>query len=482
MSGLQKIDHFIAGHRVTSTDAATMTSVDPTTREPWAEVARGSADDVDRAVRAARVAFDDGPWPRLAPEERSALLHRLADALMEHAGELALLDTTDIGRPATLTEGRDVARSAANLRFFADDARMSQDESFPGRTGHHIYTRYEPAGVVAAISPWNFPLMQATWKIAPALAHGNTVVLKPAEQSPASATRLAELACRAGFPPGVLNVVHGVGPNGAGAALVAHPDVDLITFTGETRTGEAIMRGAADGVRAVSFELGGKGSSIIFEDADLDQAVSVAADAAFSNSGQVCLAGTRVLAQRQIFHDVVDRLAKSADALRLGDPRHPHTQVGPLASGEQHAKVTGHLQTAAAAGATLVTGGPRDGWWVAPTVLVDVDSGMRICQEEVFGPVITVQPFDTEDDAVAEANATPYGLSAMVFTTHLGRAHRVAALLRAGNVYVNCFWVRDLRSPFGGFGRSGIGREGGRHSREFFTEAKTVVMSLGENR
>lgn len=482
MTGLQQIDHFIAGHRVTSTDAATMTSVDPTTREPWAEVARGSADDVDRAVRAARVAFDDGPWPRLAPEERSALLHRLADALLEHAGDLALLDTTDIGRPATLTEGRDVVRSAANLRFFADDARMAQDESFPGRTGHHIYTRYEPAGVVAAISPWNFPLMQATWKIAPALAHGNTVVLKPAEQSPASATRLAELAGRAGFPPGVLNVVHGLGPNGAGAALVAHPDVDLITFTGETRTGEAIMRGAAAGVRAVSFELGGKGASIIFADADLDQAVSVAADAAFSNSGQVCLAGTRVLAQRRIFHDVVDRLAKAADALRLGDPRQPRTQVGPLASGEQHAKVTGHLEAAAAAGATLVTGGPRDGWWVAPTVLVDVDPGMRICQEEVFGPVITVQPFDTEDDAVAEANATPYGLSAMVFTTHLGRAHRVAALLRAGNVYVNCFWVRDLRSPFGGFGRSGIGREGGRHSREFFTEAKTVVMSLGENR
>jgi aminomuconate-semialdehyde/2-hydroxymuconate-6-semialdehyde dehydrogenase len=482
MTALERIDHFISGDRVASTDAATMTSIDPTTREPWAEVARGSADDVDRAVQAARAAFDGGPWPRMTPQARSSLLHRLADQLLQHAGELALLDTTDMGRPATLTETLDVARSAENLRFFADHARMSSDESLPGRPDHHIYTRYEPAGVVAAISPWNFPLMQASWKIAPALAYGNTVVLKPAEQSPASATRLAELASRAGFPPGVLNVVHGVGSNGAGAALVAHPDVDLITFTGETRTGEAIMRSAANGVRPVSFELGGKGASIIFADADLDQAVSVAADAAFSNAGQVCLAGTRVLVQRQVYHEVVDRLVKAAEALRLGDPRQPNTQVGPLASGAHHAKVTGHLRTATAAGATLVTGGPRDGWWVAPSVLVDVESGMRICQEEVFGPVITVQPFDTEDDAVTAANATPYGLSAMVFTTRLGLAHRVAGRLRAGNVWVNCFWVRDLRSPFGGFGQSGIGREGGRHSREFFTEAKTVVINVSEDR
>jgi aminomuconate-semialdehyde/2-hydroxymuconate-6-semialdehyde dehydrogenase len=474
-----RIEHFIDGRLTGSADGATMATIDPTTREPWAQVALGSSMDVDLAVAAARAAFDQGPWPRMTQDDRSALLYKLADQLLTHADELAMLDTADIGRPRALTTSMDVVRSAANLRFFADQARLSVAESFGGRP-QHIYTRYEPAGVVAAISPWNFPLMQATWKIAPALAYGNTVVLKPAEQSPASATRLAELAMQAGIPGGVLNVVHGVGAEGAGAALVEHPGVDLITFTGETSTGESIMRSAASGVRAVSFELGGKGASIIFADADIDRSVRVAADAAFSNSGQVCLAGSRVLVERQVYDEVVERLVKFARTLRIGDPRQLETQIGPLASGEHHAKVTGHLRAATAAGADLVTGGPTDGWWVAPTVLVDVDPAMAIYREEVFGPVVTVHPFDGEDEAVAAGNDTCYGLSAMVFTSNLGRAHRVAAHLRAGNIWVNCFYVRDLRTPFGGFGRSGIGREGGTHSREFFTEPKSVVIDLGE--
>ncbi|KJK45347.1 MULTISPECIES: aldehyde dehydrogenase [unclassified Streptomyces] len=474
----EAITHFIDGAAIASADGSTMPSIDPASRTVWAEVSCGGAQDVDHAVAAARAAFDRGPWPRMTQAGRSAVLHRLADLVLAHGDELALLDTMDMGRPLSLTRANDVVRSAANLRFFADDATAAADEAFPGHPAHHIYTRHEPAGVVAAVSPWNFPLMQATWKIAPALAHGNTVVLKPAEQSPASAVRLAELALLAGMPAGVLNVVHGTGPGGAGAALVAHRDVDLITFTGETRTGESIMRAAATGVRGVSFELGGKGASVIFADADIDRAVAVAADAAFSNAGQICLAGSRVLVQRPVYEQVVEALAKTAAGLRLGDPRDPATQVGPLSSAEHHAKVTGHLRRAAQDGATLLGGGAHDGWWVAPTVIVDADPGSAVCRDEVFGPVLTVHPFDTEEEAVHAANATPYGLSAMVFTDHLARAHRVAGQLRAGNVWVNCFWVRDLRSPFGGFGRSGIGREGGRHSRDFFTEAKTVVIDV----
>ncbi|MBF8184501.1 aldehyde dehydrogenase [Nonomuraea sp. K274] len=481
MTRLEPIDHFIDGVTTPSADGATMPSVDPTTRRPWAEVALGAEQDVDRAVEAARSAFDHGPWPRMTQQERSALLRRLSEVLPANAAELGMLDTVDMGRPFSLTRTNDVQRSAANLRFFADHAAMAADDSLPGQPGHHVYTRHEPAGVVAAISPWNFPLMQETWKIAPALAYGNTVVLKPAEQSPASATRLAQLAVEAGLPPGVLNVVHGVGPEGAGQALAAHPGVDLITFTGETRTGEAIMREAAAGVRAVSFELGGKGASLIFEDADIERAVAVAADAAFANAGQICLAGTRILVQRTVYDQVVERLVKTAGQLRLGDPREPATEVGPLSSAEHHAKVTAHLRRAAEDGAVALTGGARDGWWVAPTVLVDTTPEMRITQEEVFGPVVTIHPFDTEDEAVAAANATRYGLSAMVFTSRLSRAHRVAGRLRAGNVWVNCFWVRDLRSPFGGYGHSGVGREGGRYSREFFTEAKTVVMNVADN-
>ncbi|MEV7240011.1 aldehyde dehydrogenase [Streptomyces sp. NPDC093248] len=479
MTGLERFGHVIGGRTTGSADGATMVSVDPTTRTAWAEVALGSAVDVDRAVASAREAFDEGPWPRMTQAERSRLLHSFADVLLSHADELGLLDTRDMGRPLTATRDNDVVRGAANFRFFADDARLAADASFPGHPGHHIYTRHEPAGVVAAVSPWNFPLMQATWKIAPALAYGNTVVLKPAEQSPASATRLAELALEAGLPPGVLNVVHGPGPAGAGEALVSHQGVDLITFTGETRTGEAIMRSAAAGVRAVSFELGGKGASLVFGDADIDRAVAVAADAAFSNAGQICLAGSRVLVQRGVHDRVVAALVERAERLRLGDPREPGTDIGPLSSEEHHAKVTGHLRRAAEEGAELLTGGPRDGWWVAPAVVVDAAPDAAVCREEVFGPVVTVHPFDTEEEAVRIANATPYGLSAMVFTSRLARAHRVAGRLRAGNVWVNCFWVRDLRSPFGGFGRSGVGREGGGHSREFFTEAKTVVMDVG---
>ena len=414
----------------------------------------------------------------MSPDERATLLHGLADLIEAKGDELALLDTTDMGKPITQSRTTDVPRSAQNFRFFADYQRYCEDESLPMASGHHVYTRYEPVGVAAAISPWNFPLMLATWKVAPALAFGNTVVLKPAEQTPASCTRLAELALEAGIPPGVLNVVNGFGPGAAGEALTTSPDVDLVTFTGETNTGRAIMAAAAPTLKRVSFEMGGKGANLVFADCDIDTAVEWSIKAIFTNAGQVCLAGSRLYVQRPIFDEFVARFVEAAEAMPLGDPLDPNTVIGPLASEEHWRKVNSYLDIAADEGAKALCGGAADGWWVKPTVLVNVEQSMRVCREEIFGPVVCVLPFDDEDEGVGLANDSPYGLNAMLFTENLRRAHRVAGRLAAGTVWVNCFFVRDLRAPFGGYKTSGIGREGGKYSREFFTEAKAVVMAI----
>jgi aminomuconate-semialdehyde/2-hydroxymuconate-6-semialdehyde dehydrogenase len=477
---MKTIPHVIDGEERPSADGGTFASIDPARQEPWAEVARGRAADVDAAVAAARRAFDTGPWPRMSADERSAILHRLAGLIDSHGAELAEDDTRDMGKPITQTRGTDVPRSSLNLRFFADFARLATDEALPSPTGHHVYTAREPAGVAAAISPWNFPLMQATWKLAPALAFGNTVVLKPAEQSPVSCHRLGLLAAEAGLPPGVLNVVQGFGPGEAGEALTRHAGVDLITFTGESATGRAILAAGAPTLKRVSFELGGKGANIVFADADLDNAVAWSLRAIYLNSGQVCLSGSRLYVQRAIFEEFLARFVKGAEAMRLGDPLDDATEIGPLAFVEHFGKVTGYLDTGRAEGATLVTGGPADGWTVRPSVFTGVRQDMRIAREEIFGPVVVVQPFDDEAEAVRLANDSRYGLNAMLFTENLSRAHRVAAKLRAGTVWVNCFFVRDLRAPFGGYADSGIGREGGSYSREFFTEAKAVVMQLSQ--
>mgnify|MGYP003542385624 CR=1 FL=1 len=343
-------------------------------------------------------------------------------------------------------------------------------------TGHHAFCRYEPAGVVVAIAPWNFPLMLETWKVAPALAWGNTVVLKPAEQSPSSATRLARLATAAGLPDGVLNVVQGVGEE-VGAVLTLDPRADRVTFTGSSATGRTVAAAAAANLAPVSLELGGKSANVIMADCDLDVAVEWSVRAIFGNAGQVCLAGSRVFVQRPVYDEFVARFVAAADQLRLGDPRDPATSIGPLANEEHHRKVTGYFHDLPA-GAKVLCGGPAgDGtWFVRPTVLVDVPPDARVCTEEVFGPVAVVTPFATEGEAVTLANATRYGLNAMVFTEHLRTAHRIAGRLRAGTVWVNCFNVRDMRAPFGGVGDSGIGREGGTFSREFFTEPKAVVV------
>ncbi len=470
-------EHVIAGKEVPSINGATMPDIDPYTQEQWATVALGSAADADQAVAAAREAFDHGPWPRMGYERRQKILHRLADLMDEHAQELALADTRDMGKPVTQAL-HDVARSSWNVRFFADHARLSMADTYPMDSGHHAYSVHDPAGVVVAISPWNFPLMMSTWKVAPALAWGNTVVLKPAEDTPASATIWARLALEAGVPEGVLNVVHGFGPNSVGEALTRNPAVDRITFTGESSTGRIISAAAAANLIPVSLELGGKGANIVFDDAEMDNAVNWAVQAIFRNAGQVCLAGSRLYVQNGIYDEFMRRYKIAAESMKVGDPKDPATEFGPLASSVHHDKVTSYFDTVEVDGGRILTGGSGNGLFVNPTIIVDAPATARVCTEEIFGPVVAVQRFDNEEDVVTAANATPYGLNAMVFTENLSRAHRVAENLKAGTVWVNCFFIRDLRAPFGGIGDSGVGREGGNFSREFFTEPKAVVMQI----
>lgn len=473
---MDTIGHVIDGEVRRSVDGRTFTTVDPTSQAPWTEVAHGGREDVNSALDAARHAFDSGPWPRMSAQQRAGHLHALADAIEAHAEELARLDTTDMGKPIRQSAGKDAPRAVQNFRFFADYAALATDEAFPMPDGHHAYSRHHPAGVTVAISPWNYPLMLATWKVAPALAFGNTVVLKPAEQAPVSSARLAELALEAGLPPGVLNVVHGFGPDDVGQWLTEDPRVDRITFTGESNTGRAIARAAAGGLVPVSLELGGKGANVVFADADQEQAVDWSLKAIFANAGQVCLAGSRLYVQRPVYEDFLAEFVDRAEAMRLGDPFDSDTDIGPLASEEHYRKVTSYLDLVPREKGKMLCGGPAHGWWIKPTVIVDAEPEGRICSEEIFGPVVTVAPFDTEEEAITAANNTRYGLNAMVFTENLRRAHRVSAALNAGTVWVNCFFVRDFRAPFGGVGDSGIGREGGAYSREFFTEPKTVVI------
>ena len=473
-----KIQHIIGDGESNSLDGRTYDDVDPYTLQSYADVALGGADDVTRAVAVARQAFDEGPWPRMGFAERARLMHKLADLLETHADELASAESRDMGKPLSVARENDVPRAIHNLRFFADHASLSTSEVYPSDAGFHTYARYEPAGVVGAISPWNFPLLLETWKIAPALAWGNTVVLKPAEDTPHSAAILGRLALEAGLPAGVLNVVLGDGT--AGQILTADPRVDRITFTGSSATGKAIAAAVAPNLTPASFELGGKGANLIFDDADLTNAVQWSLRAAFSNAGQVCLAGSRLYVQRGIYAEFLEAFTTGAEAMKLGDPRIEGTAIGPLASRKHYEKVAGYLQPSALAGGTIATGGLADGWFVRPTVLVDVPATAPVQKDEVFGPVVTVTAFDTEDEVVGFANDTPYGLSAMVFTENLNRGHRVAGRLKSGNVWVNCFFVRDLRTPFGGMGASGVGREGGVFSRDFFTEPKTVCMQVSQ--
>jgi aminomuconate-semialdehyde/2-hydroxymuconate-6-semialdehyde dehydrogenase len=473
------IAHVIGGELRESKDGRTFASLDPHDNRPFAEVALGGAREVNRAVTAARYAFDEGPWPRLARADRAALLMDLADAIEAEADELAYLEARDVGRPRAEVLQRDIPRSAHNFRFFAEQAKLASEESLTS-PGARVHVRYQPAGVVAAISPWNFPLMLATWKIAPALAFGNTVILKPAEQSPATAARLGQLALQVGFPPGVLNVVQGEGPGSAGEALTRHPGVDRITFTGESATGRAIMGVAATNLVPVSFELGGKSPNLVFADADLDLAARETVRGIFWNAGQVCVAGSRLYVERSVYEEFLERLVTASADLTVGDPLVEGTRIGPLVSPEQRARVEAYVEEAADQVRVVLPGGRPDaphlahGNYLDPTILADVPGSARCMREEIFGPVLSVASFGDEDEAVRLGNDSAYGLAAMVFTNDLRRAERVSGALRVGSVWVNCFFHRDLRAPFGGVGNSGIGREGGLHSREFFTEPKAV--------
>lgn len=470
--------HVIDGEEVPSEDGAVLDVWNPWTQEVFAQAAEGGEADAARAVASSRRAFDEGPWPRMGRAERAAAIHRLADLMEARAEDLATADTTNMGKP--LAQSRhDVARSVWNFRFFADHQRDHCGEVYPMDTGHHSYSEYGPAGVVAAISPWNFPLMMATWKIAPALAWGNTCTIKPSEDTPASVTMLGRLALEAGLPPGVLNVLNGRG-SPAGSSLVRDDRVDRVTFTGSSATGRAVMADAATHLAPVSLELGGKGANIVFDDADLDNAVHWAVESIFRNAGQVCLAGSRLFVGAGVYDEFMERFVRAAEALVVGNPFDAATQFSSLASRRHFEKVSSFVEGLDREGGRVLTGGvdKQGRWLVRPTIVEGLPLDAPAYCEEIFGPVCVVNRFETEEEVVALANNTRYGLNAMLFTENLSRAHRVSSRLRAGTVWVNCFFIRDLRTPFGGVGDSGVGREGGNFSREFFTEPKAIVMQV----
>ncbi|WP_020660817.1 aldehyde dehydrogenase [Amycolatopsis benzoatilytica] len=479
-----KVRHLIGKEWTDASDGREFESRDPHDGSLLATVARGTAEDGLDAISAARKAFTEGPWSTMPPKERARIMHAVADAVDAHRDELALLETRDSGKTITQAAHAEIPRVALNLRFFADYAAMAANESYPD--GNLLsYTLYPPAGVVSAISPWNAPLMLATWKTAPALAFGNTVVLKPAPQTPLTAQRFAELALEAGLPEGVLNVVHGFGGDEVAGPLTSDPRVDRITFTGSSATGIHILRAAAANHTPVSAELGGKSANIVFSDADLDVAVPQSIRAIFAGNGQVCLAGSRLLVQNSVRDEFLARFIAEAGELTIGDPKDPATFLGPLIEQRHLEKVHSYVELARLEGADVALGGSRltdpahaAGFYFPPTVLTGLGNHTRVAREEIFGPVVTVIGFDTEDEALAIANDSPYGLAGMLFTQNLDRAHRMAARWRAGTVWINTFFERDLRLPFGGEGISGVGREGGQYSREFFTEPRAVMLRL----
>ncbi len=463
--------------------------VNPADGTVIAQVTEADSTQVDEAVLAARRALS-GEWGRLGVRERAARLHRIADAIEKRFDCFVQAEVADTGKPISLASKLDVPRAAANFRVFADLVKMAGVESFQTEaqdgTNALNYAVRKPLGVVGIITPWNLPLLLLTWKVAPALACGNAVVVKPSEETPATATLLAEAMQEAGIPNGVYNVVHGFGPGSAGEFLTQHADVDAITFTGESRTGAAIMQAVASTVKPVSFELGGKNAAIIFADCNFEEAVKGISEAVFLNTGQVCLCAERVYVERKIFDVFVDALQRKAEELNAGWPGDDKTNLGPLISGQHREKVLSYYKLALEEGATVVTGGGipkfgdgRDhGFYVQPTIYTGLRESARCVKEEIFGPVCHVAPFDTEDEAVAMANDTKYGLAASIWTSDLKRGHRVAQQMNVGITWVNCWFLRDLRTPFGGAGLSGIGREGGMHSLNFYSELNNICIRL----
>jgi aldehyde dehydrogenase (NAD+) len=477
---LDSHDLLIGGRRVPAASGQYFETLDPATEQPIARVAAGDAADIDAAVRAARAALQ-GPWGRMRASERGELLLRFADRIRAHSEQLIELESLDAGKPVSAIRRQDLPAVLDTLTYYAGWADKVNGQVIPARTDALTYTVREPIGVVGVIVPWNFPLMIAMWKIAPALACGCTIVLKPAELTPLTALRLGELALEAGIPPGVLNVVPGFGAT-AGAALVNHADVDKVTFTGSPAVGRQILRGAAGNLKRVTLELGGKSANIIFADANLDAAVKAASAGIFFNTGQVCSAGSRILAQDAIYDEVVERMRERAQAVRVGNPRDRATTMGPLVSAVQMKRVQDYIDVGQQEGARLITGGTRvgeRGYFLKPTVFADVGQEMRISQEEIFGPVASVLRFSDEEHALRLANGTRYSLAAGIWSADIGRVHRVVRQLKAGTVWVNTFGPTDVRLPWGGSGDSGFGREHGDIALQNFTEPKAVWINTG---
>ena len=484
---MKQIQNFINGQFVGAGKAFDKRS--PLTNQVIAQVAEATRDEVDAAVKAARAALK-GPWGKMTVAERVDMRYAVANEINNRFDEFLAAECADTGKPRSLASHIDIPRGAANFKVFADTVKNVPTEFFematPDGKGAINYGYRSPVGVVGVICPWNLPLLLMTWKVGPALACGNTVVVKPSEETPQTATLLGEVMNKVGVPRGVYNVVHGFGPNSAGEFVSTHPQVDAITFTGETRTGEVIMKAAATGSRPVSLEMGGKNAAIVFADCDFDAAIEGTMRSAFANCGQVCLGTERVYVERPIFEKFVAAMKKGAEGLKLGPPEDKTTGMGPLISKEHQNKVLSYYQIAKDEGATIVTGGGvpempgelNGGCWVQPTIWTGLPETSRIMKEEVFGPCCHIAPFDTEEEVLAKANDNDYGLATAIWTQNVSRAHRVAQKMEVGLAWVNSWFLRDLRTPFGGAKQSGIGREGGVHSLEFYTEQKNVCIKL----
>ncbi|MDI2034923.1 5-carboxymethyl-2-hydroxymuconate semialdehyde dehydrogenase [Paenarthrobacter nitroguajacolicus] len=475
------IQHFINGEFVDSVSGKTFDVLDPVSNGNYATAAAGQKEDIDLAVAAAREAFVNGPWPKMKPRERARVLNKIADAVEAQEARLAELETFDTGLPITQAKGQ-ALRAAENFRFFADLIVAQFDDAMKVPGSQINYVNRKPIGVAGLITPWNTPFMLESWKLAPALATGNTVVLKPAEFTPLSASLWATIFKDAGLPDGVFNLVNGLGEE-AGDALVKHPDVPLISFTGETTTGQTIFRNAAANLKGLSMELGGKSPCVVFADADLDAAIDSALFGVFSLNGERCTAGSRILVERAIYDEFCEKYAARAKNIVVGDPHDPKTQVGALVHPEHYQKVASYVEIGKSEGRLLAGGGRPDhlpeGNYIAPTVFADVAPDARIFQEEIFGPVVAITPFENDDEALALANNTKYGLAAYIWTQNLTRAHNFSQNVEAGMVWLNSHNVRDLRTPFGGVKASGLGHEGGYRSIDFYTDQQAVHITLG---
>ena len=472
---------FINGRWVDSVSGKTFDTLNPATEKVITSVAEGDSADIDLAVAAAREAFENGPWKKTDARDRGRILLKIAGLIERNKDELALLDTLDNGKPINETTKADIPLVIDCFLYYAGWADKIHGETIPVRGDFFNYTLREPVGVVGQIIPWNFPLLMAAWKIAPALACGNTIVLKPAEQTPLSALRLGEICQEAGLPDGVLNIVTGYGPT-AGAALAEHMDVDKIAFTGGSATGRIIMQAASKNLKRISLELGGKSPNIVFADSDIDSAVAGAMTGIFFNQGEVCCAGSRLFLEKSIHEEFVEKLSNKAANMRVGNPEDISTQMGAQVSKEQFDKILGYIDTGKQEGAKLVTGGERcgeKGYFIRPTIFDAVDNNMRIAKEEIFGPVVSTITFDDVSEVVRQGNLSIYGLAAAVWTRDIKKAHRLARDLKAGTIWINTYNALDAASPFGGFKQSGFGRELGVHALELYTQVKSVWINLG---